>query len=239
MRAVPKMPSTTTKRKVAATSLPSTPVVASTPTQPTFRSTTTPKSTTSITTSSTPKATAAQVPALAPLRKRTRHPASVAKSSSLKHTKPVVSTRQLYNDRLGMLVQQLCLDFQNAESWEAFVNNFRGRSYLSPNLDHVDHPAVDLLKNWRDHGVPAKTSSPPWSLDQLDACIQRGCHRSATEHAEFLREEMSEFIENKFWVVLPYELIRGLPSLQLSPSAVKDERDRKPRLLSDHSWDWG
>ena len=132
MRAVPKMPPTTTKRKVAATSLPSTPVVASTPTQPTFRSTTTPKSTTSITTSSTPKATAAQVPALAPLRKRTRHPAGVAKSSSLKHTKPVVSTRQLYNDRLGMLVQQLCLDFQNAESWEAFVNNFRGRSYLSP-----------------------------------------------------------------------------------------------------------
>ena len=239
MRALPLMPLSTTKRKVAATSLPTTPTVVTTPSEPTFRPSTTPKSTTTSTTPSTTKPSAAQVPALASTHKRSRQPAGSAKSTSLKHTKPVVSTRQLYNDRLGRLVAQLSHDFQNAESWEAFVNQFRGRSYLSPNLDQVDHPAVDLLKTWRDEGVPANTSSPPWSLDQLDACIQRGCHRSATEHADFLREEMSEFIDNKFWVVIPYELARELPNLQLSPAAVKDERDRKPRLLSDHSWDWG
>ena len=238
MRALPMIPLPATKRKVAATSLPTSPTVLSTPSEPTFRPTT-PKSTTSSDKPPASKASATKVPALAPARKRTRTPTSSAKSSGLKHTKPVVSTQQLYNDRLGRLVGQLSQDFQNAESWDAFVNQFRGRSYLSPNLDQVDHPAVDLLRTWRDEGVPAMTSSPPWSLDQLDTCIQRGCHRSATEHADFLREEMSEFIENKFWVVLPYELARELPSLQLSPSAVKDERDRKPRLLSDHSWDWG
>ena len=49
---------------------------------------------------------------------------------------------------------------------------------------------------------------------------------------------MAEFIENKFWVVFPYHLVRHLRNLQLSPAAVKEERDRKPRLLCDHSWNW-
>jgi hypothetical protein len=47
---------------------------------------------------------------------------------------------------------------------------------------------------------------------------------------------MAEFIDNRFWAVLPYRLVRDLPQLQLSPAAVKEERARKPRLLCDHSW---
>jgi hypothetical protein len=49
---------------------------------------------------------------------------------------------------------------------------------------------------------------------------------------------MAEFVESKFWVVLPYEIIRHLRELMMSPAAVKDERERKPRLLCDHSWPW-
>ena len=49
---------------------------------------------------------------------------------------------------------------------------------------------------------------------------------------------MAEFIENKFWAVLPYDLVRDLQELMLSPAAVKEERDRKPRLLCGHSWPW-
>ena len=84
--------------------------------------------------------------------------------------------------------------------------------------------------------MPALTSSPPWSPETKQACIERGCHRSAVEHAGFLREEMSEFIDNRFWAVLPYRAVAHLPNLQLSPAAVKEERERKPRLLCDHSW---
>ena len=76
--------------------------------------------------------------------------------------------------------------------------------------------------------MPALTSSPPWSIETKQACVDRGCHRSATEHASFLREEMAEFIDNRFWAVLPYEQIKQLPDLQLSPVAVKEERERKP-----------
>jgi hypothetical protein len=49
---------------------------------------------------------------------------------------------------------------------------------------------------------------------------------------------MAEFVESKFWVVLPYALVRPLEQLMLSPAAVKEERERKPRLLCDHSWPW-
>ena len=56
------------------------------------------------------------------------------------------------------------------------------------------------------------------------------------KHADFLHKEMAEFIENRFWVVLPYHALKHLPNLQLSPAAVKEEQDRKPRLLCDHSW---
>ena len=50
---------------------------------------------------------------------------------------------------------------------------------------------------------------------------------------------MAEFIENKFWMVLPYELVKYFEEIMFSPAAIKEERDRKPRFLCDHSWDWG
>ena len=144
----------------------------------------------------------------------------------------------LRNDRLGTLVRELTYAFKTAPSWEDFVESFRGRSYLAPELDTIDHPAAELLRNWRDAGVPADMNCPPWTAEMKDYCIERGCHKSANEHAEFLREELSEFVESKYWVVLPYQTVRSLEHLMLSPAAVKEERERKPRLLCDHSWPW-
>ena len=73
--------------------------------------------------------------------------------------------------------------------------------------------------------MPAESTSRPWTDHQKDECIRRGCHYSATEHSTFLREEMADFIENRFWMVLPYELIRHLEELMMSPAAVKEERE--------------
>ena len=87
--------------------------------------------------------------------------------------------------------------------------------------------------------MPALSTSLPWTDQQRDVCIQRGCHQSATLHAEFLRDEMAGFIEDRFFIVLPYDIIRHAEQLMLTPCAVKEERERKPRLLCDHSWNWG
>ena len=156
--------------------------------------------------------------------------------STPKRSSFAVDTLKLRNDRLGTLVRDLTSKFLAADSWESFVNEFRGRSYLSPKLDGVEHPAAPLLREWRDNGVPVLTSDEPWTDELKDTRFERGCHKSANDHADFLREEFSEFIESKFWVLLPYRLVRHFENLQLSPAAVKDERDRKPRLLSDHTW---
>ena len=61
--------------------------------------------------------------------------------------------------------------FSSAESWEKFISDFRGPSYLSPELEDLDHPATPLLAHWRDNGVPVESSSEPWTLEQKDQCI--------------------------------------------------------------------
>ena len=178
-----------------------------------------------------------QAPTTPTARNKARPTPSGLPSTSVSPSSLAVDTLKLRSDRLGTLVRKLASAYLNAESWETFVEDFRGRSYLAAELDDIDHPAAELLRLWRDEGVPSVSDSPPWSDEMKDYCIQRGCHKSATEHSEFLREELSEFIENKFWMVLPYSLVRHL-ELMFSPAAVKDERDRKPRLLCDHSWPW-
>ena len=49
---------------------------------------------------------------------------------------------------------------------------------------------------------------------------------------------MADMIENQFWMVLPYVLVRDLATM-FSPCAIKEELNRRPRLLCDHSWNWG
>ena len=77
-------------------------------------------------------------------------------------------TTRIRNDRLGALVLDLASKFRQASSWEEFVKGFRGPSYLSNELDHLDHPTVSVLRQWRDEGVPVHTSSQPWTDDQKD-----------------------------------------------------------------------
>ena len=119
-----------------------------------------------------------------------------AKRQRNKSNIKTVNPYHLRNDRLGTLASSLANDLEAAGSWSSFVHSFRGRSYLSEELDHLSHPAAILLREWRDQGVPVKTSAEPWSFDNKDSCVERGCHRSATEHTNFLHEEMSEFIDN-------------------------------------------
>ena len=167
--------------------------------------------------------------------RRSRAPFLLA-AAEQRRLRPNINTLELRSDCLGTLVRSLSRKFSSSRLWDSFVTGHRGRSYLSSGLEGIDHPAIPLLRLWRDHGVPVLTSNLPWSTETKDLCIQRGCHQSAVQHNQFLREEMAEFIENGFWTVLHYRQVCSLPSLMLSPAAVKEERERKPRILCDHSW---
>ena len=59
-------------------------------------------------------------------------------------------------------------------------------------------------------GLLVHTSNEPWTLQQKDERLQHGCHLSATEHKDFLRDKLATFMENCFWMVLPYRLVRHL-----------------------------
>ena len=52
--------------------------------------------------------------------------------------------------------------YERATTWEDFVRQVHGPSYLSPNLDALDHPAKELLTSYRDHGVPVVVNAPSW-----------------------------------------------------------------------------
>ncbi len=77
---------------------------------------------------------------------------------------------------------------------------------------------------------------PTPTQHELEAKIQRGAHQSAHKHKAFIRQEMAEFINSGYWVVLPFDQVKHLPNLHLSPLGVKEERERKPRLVADHSF---
>lgn len=124
----------------------------------------------------------------------------------------------------------------SSASWEEFVSKQHGPPHLQPNLSLLPISAGPYLSALHRHGAPVLLDEPEWSQEKRDHAIQRGCHSSAAEHKAFIAEEMCEFIEDGFWSVLPYELVKDLPGLRLSPAQIKEERDRKPRFIADHTF---
>lgn len=66
--------------------------------------------------------------------------------------------------------------------------------------------------------------------------MSRGSHPSAAAHHEFLREEMAEMLQQRFWIILPYDLVKHIPALRLSPLGVIPQRDRRPRVIVDFTF---
>ena len=139
-------------------------------------------------------------------------------------------------DRLGELIASCTTMFDDSESWEAFVKQVHGPSSLQDNMENLPHPAGEFLASLHEHGAPCVQSDEDWSLELLDERMAHGCHRSANEHRDFIRGEMADFVDAGFYAVLPYSKVRHLPGLRLSPLGIKEERDRRARLVVDHTW---
>jgi hypothetical protein len=103
-------------------------------------------------------------------------------------------------------------------------------------MHHLKHPAIPLLSSYANNGVPVLLKSEPWSLEQKDAAMKRGCHPSASEYTPFLRDEMAAMRRKGFFIVLPYELLREHPGLCISPIGCIPQRDRRPRMINDYSF---
>jgi hypothetical protein len=112
----------------------------------------------------------------------------------------------------------------------------RGRSDISTNVKGLPHKAAARLDRIRRQGVPVVLQSAPWPKPLIRERFERGPHRSALEHIEFLAEEFVEFASKGFWMLLPYDLVKDFVDLRVSPIGVVPQRDRRPRIIVDYSF---
>ena len=130
------------------------------------------------------------------------------------------------HDCLGTSVADLSRCLSCASSWESFVHDVQGPSYLASTIQDIPHSAATYLQQLHNKGAKVTMDDPPWDAGCIAACAKRGPHPSATFHHEFLCEEYADFIDARFWVVLPLDQIKALSKdLQLSPMADKVEHN--------------
>ena len=140
------------------------------------------------------------------------------------------------NDELGKLIRAHT-DYLLEHGWEALVRKVRGRGDLKVRGQARAHTAGPLIERIERDGVPVVIGTPPWSEATLDERIERGSHKSCDEYLDFLREEMLEFAQKGFWILLPYRIVKKIfPQLRLSPLGVVPQRNRRPRLIADYSY---
>jgi hypothetical protein len=73
------------------------------------------------------------------------------------------------------------------------------------------HLARRYLRQYKARGVPITMADTPWTEAEIRGVLNRGPHKSAYEFNDFLRDDMADYIEKGFWVVLPYHLVKDLP----------------------------
>jgi hypothetical protein len=119
-----------------------------------------------------------------------------------------------------------------SSGFEALVNERRGKSDFGNNVKNIKHESARCLHHIKKRGANVVLQTPPWSIKRLEETIKRGPHKSSEEHAEFLREELLDFVQKGFWTMLPWRLVkkhkRMLRILRMSPVGVAPQRARRP-----------
>ena len=140
-------------------------------------------------------------------------------------------------DELDDLIDQAAVAFSQCDGdWEAFFASQRDPRGDWGQVEDLQHPAAHLLTHYKKRGVPIETTTPAWTQGQREAALQRGPHKSAQDHIEFLREEYTDMIKKGHWILLPADLVKHMPWLRLSPLGVVPQRERRPRTISDYSY---
>ena len=116
------------------------------------------------------------------------------------------------------------------------LQSHRGTSNIVSPLRLRHHPATHLLRHLGTHGAPVVLATAPWPIPQRDAAMARGPHASAHAFTAFLRDELADMIERGTWIVLPYDLLRHLPTLRISPMGVVPQHERRPRPIVDYTF---
>jgi hypothetical protein len=67
--------------------------------------------------------------------------------------------------------------------------------------------------------------------------MQRGPHQSSQGERKFVAEEMLDFCNQGYWLVLPYDVaIEHLRGMRVLPLGMVPQRDRRPRLIVGYTF---
>lgn len=149
---------------------------------------------------------------------------------------PDLSSNSLSEHNLGKSSVAFAAALARLGSWDAFVSSLRRAPDISSQVLHIPHKAGRLLDHLRRRGAPVPLQTPPWSTQRVLQAVQRGPHRSAHDHVNFVCEEIQDFCHQGFWTVLPLDAALSIPHLRVSPLGVVPQRDRRPRLIVDYTF---
>lgn len=120
--------------------------------------------------------------------------------------------------------------------WAYIVTTARGSSNIATTVGRVPHRAAWLLGHLRQRGATVPVTTPAWPVERRDGAVKRVSHRSSEGERQFVSEEMLNFCAQGYWVVVPYRTVRHMRHLRISPLGVVPKRDRRPRLIVDHTF---
>ena len=144
---------------------------------------------------------------------------------------------QLNLDTLGEFIELDKRYFINHDrSWSSLFHKVKGRSNFSPSLQRLHHSARPFLLRYATQGVPVVISTKPWDLSQKDAAMLRGNHPSTAAFSDFITAEMAEMRSKGIFVILPYDEVRSLTPLRISPLGCVPQRERRPRIINDYTY---
>lgn len=121
--------------------------------------------------------------------------------------------------------------------WEKFIRYLQHSSDLTTNLHQVPHAATPYLARLSKCGVLAPSMSPSWTHNHCVNVFKRGPHVSASKlYRDFLHQDMVDYVNKKFWCVLPFSAVKHYPHLKLAPCGVVPQWDRRPRPIMDYTY---
>jgi hypothetical protein len=121
--------------------------------------------------------------------------------------------------------------------WDNFIYYQQRPHSMHPDLSSIPHPTAQYLHDMACTGAPNIIAKPPWPSVVRDQVYQRGPQVSAAKHhAQFLIEDMFDYVQMGYWVVLPYQAVRLLCNLRLAPASVVPQKERRPRPIMDYSF---
>ncbi len=88
--------------------------------------------------------------------------------------------------------------------WYAYFHSRQQPHSVHPSIRHIPHPTAQYLHRVACSGVPALSTTPPWSRAAKLQAIRHGPHVSAsTRFATFLLADMYDYVQMGYWAVLP------------------------------------